>query len=77
MYPNPSNGSFTIDNTLGDFQLETPRIFNTLGAVVYAEKKVIPVGQQMRVQAELPSGIYYLELKTVDGKRVIRKVAVD
>ena len=39
VYPNPSNGSFTIDNTLGDFQLETPRIFNTLGAVVFEEKK--------------------------------------
>ena len=77
VYPNPSAGIFYIDNTQGDISVENPRISNTLGAVVFEAKQSIPAGQQVQVRADLPSGIYYLELKTMDGKRVVRKVAVD
>ncbi|MBI1226391.1 MAG: T9SS type A sorting domain-containing protein [Bacteroidetes bacterium] len=77
VYPNPSFGDFTIDNTKGQFLVENPRIYNTLGAVVYEGKQSISVGQKMQVQVDLPAGIFYLELKTTEGKRVVRKVAVD
>ncbi len=77
VYPNPSNGTFSIDNKLGDAQVINPRIFNTLGALVFEGKQAIPAGQQLKLQTKLPAGIYHLELKTMDGKRVIRKVVVD
>ena len=77
VYPNPNNGTFHIDNTHGDLQIENTRILNTLGAVVFEEKRSIPAGQQLNVQTDLPSGIYYLEMKTVNEKRIIRKVVVE
>ncbi len=77
IFPNPSDGSFFIDNALGDVQVENPRILNNLGTVVFEGKQVIPVGQQLKIQTQLPSGIYYLDLNTKDGKKVIRKLAVN
>ena len=77
VYPNPNDGSFNIDNTQGKVQIENTRILNTLGAVVFEDKQTILAGHQLKVQTDLPSGLYYLELKTVDEKRIIRKMIVD
>ncbi len=77
IFPNPSNGKFTIDNRLGEVAVENPRIFNALGAIVFEGKQNIPAGQQTQIIANLPTGVYLLELKTLDGKRVVRKVAVN
>lgn len=77
IFPNPSNGMFNIDNKLGNEQVENPKILNALGEVVFEEKQAIPVGQVFNLNTDLPSGIYYLHLNTVDGKRIIRKLVVD
>lgn len=77
VYPNPSNGNFIVDNSGSDFKVEKLRVLNSLGAVVYEEKQAILPGQQFHVKANLPAGIYYLELKNRAGQRVVKKLAVD
>jgi hypothetical protein len=57
--------------------VENLRVLNSLGAVVYEKKQAILPGQQFHVKANLPAGIYYLELKNRAGQRVVKKLAVD
>lgn len=76
VFPNPSNGSFFIDNKFGDYMLENPQITNIQGAVVFEEKKTISIGQQQEIKTHLAPGLYYLNLKTVAGKKVVRKIMV-
>lgn len=77
VYPSPNNGTFQVDNSLGNTPIESLQVVNTLGTVVHTEKLSVAIGQQQTVRTDLPSGIYYLNLKTSDGKRVVRKVAVN
>ncbi|MEO1258622.1 MAG: T9SS type A sorting domain-containing protein [Bacteroidota bacterium] len=77
VFPNPNNGSFQIDNTKGGQGIKNIRIFNTLGAVVFEQKQNILVGSQFSVTTDLNAGLYYLELKTEDDRRIVRKVMVD
>ena len=77
VFPNPNNGSFQIDNTRGDLGIKNIRIFNTLGAIVFEQKQSIPAGSQFSVSTDLNAGLYYLELKTDDDRRILRKVMVD
>ncbi len=77
VYPNPNNGTFHIDNTLGEQNIKNIRILNTLGAVVFELSQNVAAGQQLNISTDLPTGLYYLELKTTDERRIIRKVMVD
>jgi hypothetical protein len=77
VYPNPSNGTFTIN--LEANELIDIRLINAIGEVVYQENKVEVNGmlsKQIRTSG-LANGIYYLNLtgETVNGfqKIVIRK----
>ena len=77
VYPNPNNGAFNIDNTLGEETIEHIRIVNALGATVFEKRQYVGAGQQWNVETGLGTGLYYLELRTADGRRIIRKVLVD
>jgi hypothetical protein len=77
VYPNPSHGSFLVDNKYGDYLLQNPQITNALGALVFEDKNAISIGQQRKIKADLAPGLYYLTLKTVDGKRMVRKIIVN
>ena len=77
VYPNPNNGTFNIDNTLGEETIEHIRIVNTLGATVFEKTQNVGVGQQFNIETGLGAGLYYLELKTADERRIIRKLLID
>ncbi len=77
VFPNPSNGIFNIDNLKGDVQVRHPKIYNSLGELVYEGKQSIPVGHQLKLNVSLPTGLYYLNLDTEDGRAVVRKVVVE
>lgn len=77
VFPNPSNGVFNIDNSEGTLQFENIRLLNNQGSVVFEEKTALAAGQQKPIKVDLPAGMYYLNLKTEDGKTVVRKLAVE
>ena len=77
VYPNPNNGAFNIDNTLGEVSIEQIRVVNALGATVFEKTQNVGVGQQLNVETGLGTGLYFLELRTADERRIIRKVLVD
>lgn len=76
VYPNPNTGDFNIDNTQGEEAIEHIRVVNTLGAAVFEKTQNIGAGQQAEIETNLKPGLYYLELKTADERRIIRKVMV-
>jgi hypothetical protein len=55
VFPNPSNGNFTIQNSLyGDMNYV---IFNSQGTVITATKAL---GQKTNISLDVPTGIYFL-----------------
>lgn len=74
IYPNPSNGTFTVSfETLESLDFEIS-LFNTIGKEVYNNSFENVVGeftQQIAVQ-DLSSGIYFLEISNRDAKSVNR-----
>lgn len=66
VYPNPSNGTFSID-ARGEYSY---KLFNSIGQVIMSGKGN---GRTHIDAAELNQGIYYLQL-TADGTQVIKVV---
>jgi hypothetical protein len=67
VYPNPSNGSYTIDLPV-DAQVE---IANQLGQVIYS--KSLTQGKNLISINEYAEGVYFLKT-SIDGKTNITKV---
>ena len=74
LYPNPSNGQFTIDLSETKLDVDGLKIYNTLGQVV----QNFNIDSNNPVQIDLSkkaSGIYYVELQSNEGliiKRIIK-----
>lgn len=66
IYPNPSNGSFTIKGTLlvGSYV----KIFNTIGAVIY-EGKINSNSHNISIE-DHSQGIYILKLTSEEGTKI-------
>lgn len=62
IFPNPSNGSFQIENTQS--KVETIEIFNAFGALVY-EKTVN--SNQISMNLNVPDGIYFIYIIYKEG----------
>ncbi len=80
IYPNPSNGQFTIQWSVVSNQLSEVKIsvIDELGQVVYAENKNNHIGlntEQLNL-ANLASGIYTLRMQTNDGITVKKLVVM-
>lgn len=66
IYPNPSNGQFTVEMSAGDAELyETAEVINALGEVVltFNVNKTI---KRLDLSGQAP-GIYLLQLRAADG----------
>jgi hypothetical protein len=64
IYPNPSNGNFTIDATLSNSREATIEILNALGQSVYKETALMQSGKlNEQIHVALPPGIYSLHVK--------------
>lgn len=73
VYPNPSNGEFTL---LLDREMESFKVLDLSGREVDA--KVLHSGErEVRVTMELASGIYYVQVISVDGSTVTKPVIID
>jgi hypothetical protein len=67
VYPNPSDGNFIVEFLNGQIARELKlEIRNTLGQVVfYSEEKILASQQTKTIDLKaLPSGIYFIELRT-------------
>jgi len=64
VYPNPSQGSFTIENAQG----ADLRIISLSGKVLYQKSNI---SANERINQELPSGIYLLKIDNAISKMVI------
>jgi len=76
IYPNPTNGLFTID-TNGLYQLENIKIYSIDGKQVYdnnffveQSKKEIDLGNQTK-------GLYFVEITSKNKSKVIRKLIIE
>jgi len=76
IYPNPNQGSFTLElNSLVPQNLNLV-ITNAIGARVYAENGVTFSGQLIKhINLDIPSGVYFLSIEN-SGKNVVQKFLV-
>ena len=74
IYPNPTNGLFTID-TNGQFELKKIKIFSLESKLIY-EAEVIN-NSMYEVDFNPPKGIYFVELSTSDQRKIFRKLIVE
>ncbi len=76
VFPNPSNGTFTVDVTLAQSADISLRLFSLTAAAPLDDR--INLGQSqysLNYQLNVPVGTYFLLLET-NGKREIRKVII-
>lgn len=65
IYPNPSNGSFTLESTMNDNEILKVKVFDPSGKMIHSLKS-----QKSKQQIDLNflgQGIYYLTVETKDG----------
>lgn len=75
VYPNPAADQMTIDISLNKPEAVSISMINTLGQIVYDSKSNLPEGNSIVKlnTAELPRGVYFLQVKTNAGTQV-RKI---
>ena len=74
VYPNPSNGSFTVNSPVGTFSYE---IVNFLGEPVCAASVLNgsnPIA--ISLPSGSPSGIYFIRTKTISGETITQKISI-
>lgn len=77
LYPNPSNGQFTVEIHNAGQENYDLEVINLLGIPVYKQKNFQVSGncsENLNLQF-LPSGVYYLVLKN-NNMRIIKKVSI-
>ncbi|MCX6280738.1 MAG: C25 family cysteine peptidase [Bacteroidetes bacterium] len=77
VYPNPSNGKFTIGFSTRSTVVATVTIFNSLGSTVYSEKD-LQINGKSGVIVDFtgkPEGIYYIRIQS-DAVSLIRKLVI-
>ncbi|MBA4313164.1 MAG: hypothetical protein C0417_11105 [Chlorobiaceae bacterium] len=65
IYPNPTQGTFSVD-FLDPLNSQTSiTIYNILGQMIYSKSFFAPYHEQMQIDiSKLPSGVYYLHVKS-------------
>ncbi len=74
IYPNPTNGLFTID-TNGQFELKKIKIFSLESKLIYEAEGVN--NSMYEVDFNHPKGIYFIELSANDQRKIIRKLIIE
>lgn len=77
VYPNPNNGSFVVAFDAQEAGRAQVALFDARGAKVWQESRDLSAGANtLRVNAELPGGLYLLEL-SADGQKQVVKLVVE
>ena len=69
LYPNPAQNEFSVES---DLSLDIIKIYNQLGQLV--EKFDVKDTQSSYDISTLSTGLYFIELSSVDGKKSVRKI---
>lgn len=72
VYPNPSNGTFTIKAASA---INTIEIYNVLGECIYTEATAAVDNKQVNLSGK-PSGIYLVNVLLANGKRSVSRISV-
>ncbi len=70
LYPNPTNGSFTITSNK---TIENITINNIIGATVYQQSNI--ANNSLNLNLNLPNALYFISIKTANGS-VVKKLVV-
>jgi hypothetical protein len=75
IYPNPTKNSFTITaaQSLSN-KVSQLTIIDQLGKIIYAEKDILLNANKTIDGANLQSGVYFIEIKSEEGKAVQRLI---
>lgn len=68
IYPNPTQD--VINLNFGDIKNIDLKVFNVLGEIVYQKRNITEALYQLRLNQ--PSGIYFIQLNTIDKQRQIK-----
>ncbi len=74
IYPNPSDGEFTVNLHRSVQQGGKVEIYNTLGAKIY-EEALVPGDQQVRIDKDLAPGLYMIKT-SVGEESGVRRVII-
>ncbi|MFC2114171.1 immunoglobulin-like domain-containing protein [Bacteroidota bacterium] len=74
IFPNPNNGSFIIENTEFSSPIESLRITNGQGQVVYVSEGTLE--DRVEIGLNQPAGLYFVFLQTAKGV-LVKKVVVE
>ena len=77
IYPNPSQGAFTLDNSRGRVALTRLRIVNALGVVVLERSLSLAAGATRPLNTPLAPGLYVLELTSTDEQRSSYRLVIE
>lgn len=76
VYPNPTNGKFTIRFVHADFDMHQVQLFSAIGDLVYTEKIASPRPENIDIKlAATKAGLYLLHIQT-DRGLVVKKLHV-
>ena len=77
IYPNPSNGNFSIKFPFGSSGLNTVKVLNEMGKVLF-QKTVISGNQNFSINQGLSSGVYMIQItNSITGKTENQKLIVN
>ena len=72
IYPNPSNGLFTLKGNASNSKLQHVKVLNTMGSVIFSSNTT---QSNMVVDIQhVYSGVYFIELHFNSGKEVFKVV---
>ncbi|RCH55668.1 hypothetical protein DJ568_07210 [Mucilaginibacter hurinus] len=75
LYPNPSNGKFTLDIGGSVYQKVKMTIYDTQGKLVFHSDRVGQINETIDISRNISSGIYIMQLD-IDGQKVARKIII-
>jgi len=84
LYPNPTEGSFTIENSWGSAVLSEVKIFDNLGQLIHHEntgsgkKGMVTNGKMViHLPSTIANGVYYVQCFNANGKIITERIVVE
>ncbi len=75
VWPNPSNGNFTVTATLSNSKEASIQVFNTLGQMLYLQTSTLQSGKlNTQLHLSLAPGIYTLHVKGDESAEFVQKL---